>query len=144
QESKHRMKSLSVVTLALFATVAGCASSGPEGGTTDATGTVRQPVINGKPSDASQDSVILLVHYDPASGGFGQCTGTLIAPRLVLTARHCVADTAPYAACDEDGEPLAAGEIRRNHKADTMYVFTGKDRPEFGRGAPKWAGQGMK
>jgi hypothetical protein len=141
------MKSLSVVTLALLATLAGCSSSPLGGGTTDdegAMGTVRQQVINGKPSDASQDSVILLVHYDPASNGFGQCTGTLIAPRLVLTARHCVADTDPYAACDSSGKPLAAGAIRRNHKADTMYVFTGKDRPEFGRGEPEWAGQGMK
>lgn len=133
--------SISVVALSLLATLAGCSSSG---GTDEATGSVRQQVINGKPSDATQDSVILLVHYDPSSGGFGQCTGTLIAPRLVLTARHCVADTDPYAACDADGEPLAAGEVRRNHKADTLYVFTGKDRPEFGRGAPKWAGQGMK
>jgi MYXO-CTERM domain-containing protein len=138
--------SLSFLSLALFATLAGC-SSPLGGGTTDSDGetsTVRQQVINGKPSDASQDSVILLVHYDPGSGGFGQCTGTLIAPRLVLTARHCVADTDPYAACDANGEPLSAGAIRRNHKPETMYVFTGKDRPEFGRGAPKWAGQGMK
>jgi hypothetical protein len=68
----------------------------------------------------------------------------LIAPRLVLTARHCVADTDPYAACDSDGEPLSAGQVRKNHKPETMYVFTGKDRPDFGRGEPKWAGQGIK
>lgn len=136
--------SLSVVALALVATLAGCSSSGGTIDSDGATGTVRQHVINGKPSDASQDSVILLVHYDPSSGQVGQCTGTLIAPRLVLTARHCVADTDPYAACDSDGEPLSAGQVRKNHKADTMYVFTGKDRPEFGRGEPKWAGQGTK
>ncbi len=28
-----------------------------------------------------------------SSGGFGICTGTLIAPNLVLTARHCVSNT---------------------------------------------------
>jgi hypothetical protein len=55
-----------------------------------------------------------------------------------------VADTDPYAACDATGEPLSAGAIRANHRADTMYVFTGKDRPDFGRGAPDFAGQGMK
>jgi MYXO-CTERM domain-containing protein len=138
------MKSSLSVALAALATLVGCSSSGGTMDSDGATGTVRQHVINGKPSDASQDSVILLVHYDPSNNGFGQCTGTLIAPRLVLTARHCVADTDPYAACDAQGKPLAAGEVRRNHKAETMYVFTGKDRPEFGRGAPKWAGQGMK
>ena len=60
--------SLSVVALALFATLAGCSSSGGTMDSDGATGTVRQHVINGKPSDASQDSVILLVHYDPSSG----------------------------------------------------------------------------
>src|SRR5690349_19009299 len=77
QESKRRMKStLSLVALALVATLAGCSSSGGTNESDELTGTVRQHVINGKPSDNSQDSVILLVHYDPGSNGFGQCTGT--------------------------------------------------------------------
>lgn len=32
-------------------------------------------------------------------GGFGLCTGTLIAPNLVLTARHCVAETQEQVSC---------------------------------------------
>jgi len=139
------MKSSLALSFALLATIAGCSLS--SGGTTndaEATGATKQAVINGKASDASQNSVILLIHYDPANNGFGSCTGTLIAPNLVLTARHCVADTDAYAACDEDGEPLSAGQVRKNHPANTLYVFTGTDRPEFGQGAPKWSGQGAK
>lgn len=136
-------RALPALTLSLFTCLAACSSSG-EVDSNEAVGTARSAVIKGKPSDSSQDAVVLLVHYDPTNHGFGQCTGTLLAPRLVLTARHCVGDTDAYAACKSDGTPIAAGAIRKNHKAETMYVFTGKDRPDFGRGEVKPAGQGMK
>ena len=100
-------------------------------------------VISGEPSDTSQDAVVLLVHYDPDTRSAGQCTGTLLAPRLVLTARHCVADTDPNAACTAEGDSLAGGEIRRNRKASTLYVFTGQDRPDF-HGEIEADGEGMK
>lgn len=47
-----------------------------------------QPVYGGKP-DADDRAVVAVVNF-----AGGQCSGTLIARRLVLTARHCVADTA--------------------------------------------------
>ena len=136
-------RALSVLSLSLFACLAACSSSG-EDATASTTGQARSAVIKGKPSDASQDAVVLLVHYDPSTREVGECTGTLLAPRLVLTARHCVGDTDAYAACRADGTPIAAGAIRKNHKPETMYVFTGKDRPDFSRGEVDPAGQGMK
>ncbi|HVH45545.1 MAG TPA: trypsin-like serine protease [Labilithrix sp.] len=134
------------VTLTLLSSLAACSStSGNVGQRAERVGAERSAVIKGKPSDTSQDSVVLLVHYDPENASFGQCTGTLLAPRLVLTARHCVGDTDAYAACKADGTPVAAGVIRKNHAAKTMYVFTGKDRPDFtGADHTEPAGVGLK
>lgn len=136
------MKQVRALAALSLAALAACSSQADVEGTS--LGRSKQAVIKGKPSDASQDAVVLLVHYDPRNGTFGQCTGTLLAPNLVLTARHCVADTDPYAACDGDGNPLAAGAIRKNRPADTMLVFTGKDRPKFGEQRVQPAGKGKQ
>lgn len=122
---------LAISSLALGSLVA-CSSPSDHAGGHVSLGRVAQPVIAGKNSDKTQDAVVLLVRYDPRVG-VGQCTGTLLSPRLVLTARHCVADTDAAAACDVDGTPLAEGVIRGNYKAETLYVFTGPTRPDFGR-----------
>jgi len=129
----HLLRSLLALSLVSFASAAcSSASDAPAPGRGSApVGTVRSPIIKGKSSDASQDAVVLLMHYDPVARSFGSCTGTLLAPNLVLTARHCVADTDVAAACDVDGTPLAEGEIRKNRKPATMHVFTGPQRPDF-------------
>ncbi|MFT3766579.1 MAG: trypsin-like serine protease [Minicystis sp.] len=42
------------------------------------------------------------------------CTGTLLAPNLVLTAQHCIASTSPYVDCSKSvfGPPVGAERVR--------------------------------
>lgn len=71
-----------LMALGLAAAAAGCSAPGQE-----PTGQSAQP-ISGGVADVSHDSVFLLVsHHDDRTG---TCTATLLAPNLLLTARHCV------------------------------------------------------
>ncbi len=78
-----------------FSSLVGCGdhgSAGPEG-------TQRSAIVGGKLSSPVDDAVISL----NASGS--GCTGTLIAPTVVLTALHCVAEYDPRFRfnCESDG-----------------------------------------
>lgn len=93
-------------------------------------GRAAQPVINGEDSPSgSEDAVVLLMHA--ANAGVAGCTATLIAPNLLLTALHCVAETDESSACNEKGRAIAGGDVGKVHDAKDMYVFTGTERPNF-------------
>jgi hypothetical protein len=64
-------------------------------------GQARQPIIGGELDEATSGVVGLAL--DLGRRVAGHCSGTLIAPNLVLTARHCVAFT-------EDTDPEGAVE----------------------------------
>ncbi len=104
------------------ATALGCSAASDEENVADV-GQIASPIINGTNSTADQDEVVLLAMQ--VSGGIGNCTGTFVAPNLILTARHCVSDTDEGAVCTADGKALQGGAIYSDHKASSIYVFTG-------------------
>lgn len=107
-------------------------------------GQVRSPILAGTASDVSQDSVVMLVFSDPAANLRGICTAALVAPRLVLTARHCVSQTDADVACSVDGQAASGGAVRANHDPRKLYVFTGSTRPDLDPATWRPAGRGVE
>lgn len=88
----------------------------------------------------------MLVFSDPPTNRRGICTAVLLAPRLVLTARHCVSFTDVDVACGTDGLATNGGVVRSNHEPGQLYVFTGRDRPASLDDPTKWtpSGRGLE
>jgi hypothetical protein len=89
---------------------AGCGSGAPAAG--GAEPGEASFTISGGIADQQHESVFLLVSHQNESGSL--CTATLIAPNLLLTARHCVSPgTGDRVTCGESvlGEPYAASSF---------------------------------
>jgi hypothetical protein len=97
----------------------------------------RQAIVGGQPSDASDDEVVLILTHvpekDTAQGQFYlNCTGTLLAPNLVLTARHCVSRTSDGTfVCDQNGQVTSGsgGQVTTDFLPADTHVFVGPTLP---------------
>ena len=79
------------LALAVAPTLAGCGAPGAEPDDGGSVARLQQPIIGGSLDEGTSGVVGLAL--DLGSRVAGHCSGTLIAPNLVLTARHCVALT---------------------------------------------------
>ncbi len=63
---------------------------------------VHQDVLYGQLSGAEDDAVLMV--YSKTANSYQNCTGTLVAPNLVITARHCVSNYVDLKfTCDSNG-----------------------------------------
>ncbi len=108
-----------------FLGVAAC-TSGHEPPPMDLIGQTFDPIVNGTmdTSNTTNDAVVLI--YNNALQA--ECTGTVIAKNLVLTARHCVSGTASYVSCNN-------GDVTSNPGANSIYIFKGVS-PDLNSASP--------
>jgi hypothetical protein len=100
---------LSMVTSAV---VAGCALDGTP--SAESVQIVASEIIRGSLSTPQQNAVVLHVVLDAQGQVSSTCTATLIAPNLILTARHCVSELDPQTDAVTADTPPAR-----------MYISTG-------------------
>ena len=112
-----RLSSMSAGLVAVVVGFTACASPEPNPAElAEAVGSVTQ-AIEGGYLDSVDTAVVGIVTL--SNGGVGACSGTLIAPNVVLTAQHCVATLTTGEQVD-----CAKSTFGSPHQASSMYVTT--------------------
>jgi hypothetical protein len=89
-----------------------------------------EPIIGGTDSSPSQNFVVLIVHPLDGLNEVYECSGTLVAPNLVLTARHCVSSTSDQGfTCDSGGNGSSGGAIAADFVPSSLWIFVGPGAP---------------
>ena len=116
---------------------AGCAAEARDGEVeTKVTAGSTDPKIFGGAKDDDGDAIDGVVALRVGLGNtFELCTGALIAPNLVLTARHCVTKNATTSvSCDENGRSANGEHVTANEDVAAIGVYSGT-APSFAKPA---------
>ena len=132
-----RPRPLTLALGALFALGAvSCAPDlRPDEGGAVGVGEGSSAIVGSDLSPASEDAVVLVRNVR------GDCTGTLVAPNLVVTARHCVAPGNLTMRCTERGETLSGGEPGADYDPAKIAIYTGNTLARAGALDPKAVGK---
>jgi MYXO-CTERM domain-containing protein len=126
-------RSLAIAVLECFACVANSSHEG-------SANRVATALAGGVPSPLSQDSIVLLKWVARTPERTSQlCSATLLAPDLVLTARHCIQPVQFDFQCQPDGTPTpnaqGSGYYGTLVSPQEVFVWTGADARDQAEGS---------
>lgn len=131
--------------LRILASMLACASLAISCSPSDADraplGTSSSPIVGGAPSSSDEDQVVFVASPIDADHSIA-CTGALVAPNIVLLARHCVSKTTPGTfSCLPEGKSGSGGDFGDDYDAAGIEVFVGPNYPSVGSDAPAAVGK---
>ena len=74
-------------------------------------------IIGGDPADIEMDATVLLLNVD---GGFSACSGSVVAPRVVVTAKHCLGPDPTDPAAPLGIRVLTRASLNRDDQYDVI------------------------
>ncbi|MBX3187919.1 MAG: S1 family peptidase [Labilithrix sp.] len=113
---------------------AGCAAEAAEPVEANVVVGTSEPTIFGGSKDDDQESLPGVVALRVGTGGtFELCSGALVAPNVVLTARHCVTQNLTTSiSCDENGQSANGEHVKATQDPAAVGVYLGAT-PSFAK-----------